>query len=49
MTPRCPFKRRIPRKSFAHQSEYVKKQLAAMEEQAKELGTAVLKAVTPDK
>jgi hypothetical protein len=28
---------------------YVKKQLAAMEEHAKELGTAVLKAVTPDK
>jgi phasin len=34
---------------LAHQSEYVKKQLAAMEEHAKELGTAVLKAVTPDK
>ena len=34
---------------LAHQSEYVKKQLAAMEEHAKELGTAVRKAVTPDK
>jgi phasin len=34
---------------LAHQSEYVKKQLAAMEEHAKELGTAVLKIVTPDK
>ena len=30
-------------------SEYVKKPLAAMEEHAKELGTAVRKAVTPDK
>src|SRR3977135_2233073 len=38
-----------PEEILAHQSEYVKKQLAAMEEHAKELGTAVLKAVTPDK
>ena len=38
-----------PQEILAHQSEYVKKQLAAMEEHAKELGTAVLKAVTPDK
>jgi phasin len=38
-----------PQEMLAHQSEYVKKQLAALEEQAKELGTAVLKAVTPDK
>ena len=38
-----------PKEILAHQSEYVKKQLAAMEEHAKELGTAVLKAVTPDK
>ena len=34
---------------LAHQSEYVKKQLAAMEEHAKEISTAVLKALTPDK
>ena len=38
-----------PQEILAHQSEYVKNQLAAMEEHAKELGTAVLKAVTPDK
>src|SRR5580692_7283519 len=38
-----------PQEILAHQSEYVKKQLAAMEEHAKELGTAVLKVVTPDK
>ena len=38
-----------PQEILAHQSEYVKKQLAAMEEHAKELGTAVLKAVTPGK
>jgi phasin len=38
-----------PQEILAHQSEYVKKQLVAMEEHAKELGTAVLKAVTPDK
>ena len=38
-----------PQEILAHQSEYVKKQLAAMEEHARELGTAVLKAVTPDK
>ena len=38
-----------PQEMLAHQSEYVKKQLAALEEQAKELGTAVRKAVTPDK
>jgi phasin len=38
-----------PQEIFAHQSEYVKKQLTAMEEQAKQLGTAVLKTVTPDK
>ena len=38
-----------PQEILAHQSEYVKKQLAAMEEHAKELGTAVLKIVTPDK
>jgi phasin len=37
-----------PQEILAHQSEYVKKQLAAMEEHAKELGSAVLKAVTPD-
>ena len=38
-----------PQEILAHQSEYVKKQFAAMEEHAKELGTAVLKVVTPDK
>jgi phasin len=38
-----------PQEILAHHSEYVKKQLAAMDEHAKELGTAVLKAVTPDK
>ncbi|MGH6840833.1 MAG: phasin [Methylocella sp.] len=38
-----------PQEMLAHQSEYVKKQLAAMEEHAKELGAAVRKALTPDK
>ena len=38
-----------PQEILAHQSEYVKKQLAAMEEHAKELGAAVLKKVTPNK
>jgi phasin len=38
-----------PQEILAYQAEYVKKQLAAIEEHAKELGTAVLKAVTPDK
>jgi hypothetical protein len=38
-----------PQEVLAHQTEYVKKQLAAMEEHAKELGAAVLKKVTPDK
>ena len=38
-----------PQEILAHQSEYVKMQLAAIEEQAKELGTAVLKAVPPKK
>ncbi|MGH6801388.1 MAG: phasin family protein [Methylocella sp.] len=38
-----------PQEILAHQSEYVKKQLAAMEEHAKEIGAAVLKKVTPDK
>ena len=38
-----------PQEILAHQSEYVKKQLAAMEEHAKDLGAAVLKKVTPDK
>jgi hypothetical protein len=37
-----------PQELIAHQSEYVKKQLAAMEEHAKELGVAVLKKITPD-
>ena len=38
-----------PQEFLAHQSEYAKKQLAAMQERAKEIGSAVLKAVTPDK
>jgi phasin len=38
-----------PQEILAHQSEYVKKQLAAMEEHAKELGSAILKKVTPEK
>jgi hypothetical protein len=38
-----------PQEFLAHQSEYVKAQLASMEEHAKELGTAILKKVTPDK
>lgn len=38
-----------PQEILAHQSEYVKKQLAAMEEHAKEISAAVLKKVTPDK
>jgi phasin len=38
-----------PQEILAHQSEFVKKQLAAIEEHAKELGAAVLKKVTPDK
>jgi phasin len=38
-----------PQEILAHQTEFVKKQLAAIEAHAKELGTAVLKKVTPDK
>jgi hypothetical protein len=38
-----------PQEFLAHQSEYVKKQLAAIEEHAKEISTTVLKALTPDK
>jgi phasin len=38
-----------PQEFLAYQSEYVKKQLAAMEEHAKELGAAILKKVTPNK
>ncbi|HUI22596.1 MAG TPA: phasin [Methylocella sp.] len=38
-----------PQEILAHQSEYVKKQLAAMEEHAKELGATILKKVTPEK
>jgi phasin len=38
-----------PQEVIAHQSEYVKKQLAAIEAHAKELGNAILKKVTPDK
>ena len=38
-----------PQEFLAHQSEYVKAQLAAMQEHAKEIGAAVLKTGTPDK
>ena len=38
-----------PQEFLAHQSEYVKAQLAAMQEHATELGTAVMKKITPDK
>ena len=38
-----------PQEILTHQTEFVKKQLAAIEAHAKELGTAVLKKVTPDK
>jgi phasin len=38
-----------PQEFLAYQSEYVKKQIAAMQEHAKEIGAAVLKKVTPDK
>jgi phasin len=37
-----------PQEILAHQSEYVKKQLTALEGHAKELGTDVLKKITPD-
>lgn len=38
-----------PQEIFALHSEYVKTQLAAIQEQAKALGTAVQQAVTPKK
>ena len=38
-----------PQELLAHQSEYVKMQLAAIEKQAKELGAAALTAVPPKK
>ena len=38
-----------PQEILAHQSEYVKKQLAAMEDHARDIGAAVLKKVTPNK
>jgi phasin len=38
-----------PQEFLAHQSEYVKAQLAAMEEHARELGTAILEKVKPEK
>jgi phasin len=38
-----------PQEFLAHQSEYVKKQLANIEEHAKEIATAVMKKVTPEK
>ena len=42
------FKIRDPKEILAVQSEFVKSQLAAVQEQAKELGEAVKKAVTPN-
>jgi phasin len=38
-----------PQEFLAHQSEYVKSQLAAMQEHAKELSASVLKKVSPEK
>jgi phasin len=38
-----------PQEMLGHQSEYVKTQLAAIEAHAKELGSAIMKKVTPDK
>lgn len=38
-----------PQEILAHQAEFVRKQLASIEEHAKELGAAVLKKMTPDK
>jgi phasin len=38
-----------PQEILAHQSEYVKKQLTAMEEHAKEIDAAVFKKATPNK
>jgi len=38
-----------PQEFLAHQTEYVKAQLASLEEHAKELGTAIFKKITPDK
>jgi phasin len=38
-----------PQEILTHQTEFVKKQLAAIEAHAKELGAAVMKKVTPDK
>jgi phasin family protein len=38
-----------PQEILAHQAEFVKKQFAAVEAHAKELGAAVLTKVTPDK
>ena len=41
------FQIRNPQEILAVQSEFVKTQLAAVQEQAKDLGEAVKKAVTP--
>lgn len=38
-----------PQEIIAHQTEFVKKQLAAIEEHAKDIGATVLKKVTPEK
>lgn len=38
-----------PQEFLAHQTEFVKAQLASLENHAKELGTAILKKATPDK
>ncbi len=38
-----------PQEFLAHQTEYVKKQVAALEEHAKELGSAIIGKATRDK
>jgi phasin len=38
-----------PQEFLAHQTEYVKAQLASLEEHAKELGAAIIKKMAPDK
>jgi phasin len=38
-----------PQEFLAHQTEYLTKQMAALEEHAKELGSAIIRKVTPDK
>ena len=38
-----------PQEFLAHQTEYLTKQMAALEAHAKELGSAIIRKVTPDK